>query len=152
MSGTGDERVTMPTSPRMVQVVAYAAEREAIRHIRDQVFVIEQNVPSELEHDDQDSRAVHVLAFADGVPVGTGRITPEGKIGRMAVLAAHRGGGTGRLILEELIAVARRAGLGQVFCAAQCRAIPFYERMGFTAEGPVFVEAGIEHRRMFMPL
>jgi predicted GNAT family N-acyltransferase len=142
----------MPTSPVMVHVVAYAGEREAIRHIRDQVFVIEQGVPPELEHDDQDSRAVHVLALADGLPVGTGRITPEGKIGRMAVLAAHRGHGTGGLILEALLSVARRTGLGRVFCFAQCRAIPFYGRRGFTAEGPVFLEAGIEHQRMFMRL
>jgi predicted GNAT family N-acyltransferase len=142
----------MQASPVAVHVVAYAAEREAIRHIRDQVFVIEQGVPSELEHDDQDSRAVHVLAFAGKQPIGTGRITPEGKIGRMAVLADHRSSGAGGLILEELLAIARRAGHGEVFCTAQCHAIPFYERMGFVAEGPIFVEAGIEHRRMFRRL
>jgi predicted GNAT family N-acyltransferase len=139
-----------PMSARrvVIEVADYAAHRAAIRRIRDQVFVIEQGVPSELEHDDQDARAVHVLALAEGLPVGTGRITPEGKIGRMAVLAAHRGGGAGRMMLEELMAVAARTGLTQVFCAAQRHAIPFYERMGFLVEGPIFMEAGIEHRHM----
>ncbi len=134
--------------PILVRVVDYAAEGEAIRRIRDEVFVDEQQVPRELEHDDQDARAVHVLAFARGAPIGTGRITLEGKIGRMAVLASHRGSGVGRLILDELVAVAERKALGRVYCSAQCHAVPFYERQGFTAEGPIFMEAGIEHRHM----
>ena len=136
----------------IVKIVDYATEREAIRRIRDEVFVIEQSVPPELEHDDQDQRAVHVLAYSGGVPVGTGRITPEGKIGRMAVLASHRGRGAGRLILENLVAIAEGLALMQVYCFAQCHAIAFYERLGFTAEGPVFEEAGIGHRRMFRRL
>ena len=139
-------------TPIIVEVVDYAAEGESIRRIRDEVFVEEQGVPPELEHDDQDATAIHVLAFADGTPVGTGRITPEGKIGRMAVLAAYRGRGAGRLILDELVALAERKALSQVYCFAQCHAVPFYERQGFAAEGPVFLEAGIEHRRMFRRL
>ena len=70
----------------------------------------------------------------------------------MAVLATHRGAGAGRLILGELIAIAERLALEQVYCSAQCHAIPFYEGEGFTAEGPVFNEAGIEHRSMFRRL
>jgi hypothetical protein len=135
-------------TPIVVEVVDYATQCAPIRRIRDEVFVGEQGVPAELEHDDQDATAIHVLAFADGVPIGTGRITPEGKIGRMAVLASHRGRGGGRLILDELVAIAVRQALGRVYCSAQCHAIPFYERMGFIAYGPVFVEAGIEHRHM----
>lgn len=131
-----------------VTVVDYARERTAIRAIREAVFVAEQGVPAELEHDELDRVAVHVLARAGETPVGTGRITPDGKIGRMAVLAARRGEGAGRMILAALFDVARDAGLDSVWCHAQCHALAFYEGMGFTAEGPVFLEAGIEHRRM----
>ncbi len=138
----------MPAPVIHVKVVDYAAQGDSIRRIRDEVFVLEQHVPAQLEHDDQDATAVHVLAFSGGVPVGTGRITPEGRIGRMAVIAAHRGRGVGRLILAELLRVALRRELQQVHCSAQCHAVPFYERAGFTAAGPVFLEAGIEHRRM----
>lgn len=138
----------MSSGPINVSVVAYVTDGEAIRRIRDAVFVVEQGVPADLEHDDQDASAVHVLAYAGGEAVGTGRITAEGKIGRMAVLAAHRGTGVGRLILKELLGVGARAGLAQVYCYAQCHAIRFYEGLGFVAEGPVFLEAGIEHRRM----
>ena len=138
--------------PVVVNVVDYATGGAAIRRIRDQVFVIEQGVPSKLEHDDQDPGAVHVLAFAGDVPVGTGRITPDGKIGRMAVLASHRGTGVGRMILAELVTAAERSAMTQVYCFAQCQAMRFYERLGFTAEGPVFMEAGLEHQRMFRHL
>jgi predicted GNAT family N-acyltransferase len=135
-----------------VKVVEYAREGAAIRAIRDAVFVAEQGVPAELEHDELDVGAVHVLVYDGARPVATGRILADGRIGRMAVLARERGRGAGRLMLAELVAAARRAGLDRVYCHAQCHALGFYEAMGFTAEGPVFTEAGIEHRYMSAPL
>jgi predicted GNAT family N-acyltransferase len=131
-----------------VRRAGYAAEGETIRRIRDIVFVDEQRVPVELEHDEHDAVAMHVLAFDGTQPVGTGRILADGRIGRMAVLASHRGRGLGRAILEALIGIAEQQGMRTVWCNAQCHALAFYEGFGFVAEGPVFLEAGIEHRRM----
>jgi predicted GNAT family N-acyltransferase len=128
--------------------VNYATHCGVIHAIRDAVFVREQSVPEALERDDLDAVAIHVLAFADEIPAGTGRITVQGKIGRMAVLRGFRRLGVGRELLRALLVVARDAGLLEVHCSAQCPAVAFYEKMGFRAEGPVFEEAGIAHRRM----
>ena len=47
-----------------------------------------------------------------------------------------------------LIEQARHRGLAEVTLNAQVHAVPFYERHGFKAEGELFDEAGIPHRRM----
>ena len=131
-----------------VQQTDFVADRDTIYAIRRTVFIVEQAVPEEIEIDEHDPAAVHVLAYLDDLPVGTGRITADGRIGRMAVLQACRGRGVGRAILEALIAIGRNAGLDRMYLSAQCHAIPFYEKSGFVAEGPVYDEAGIDHRRM----
>lgn len=121
--------------------------------IRYAVFVDEQGVPAELERDDADTSALHLLAIAaDGRPVGTGRLLPDGHIGRMAVLAAYRGQGIGTQLVQELLRLAGRRGLEQVFLDSQVQAIRFYERLGFQPEGAIFDDAGIPHRRMTMTI
>lgn len=123
-----------------------AADRDALQAVRETVFVLEQHVPPELERDDEDPRSVHVLARAsDGTPVGTGRITPDGRIGRMAVLHDWRGRGVGTILLTRLLDEARARRLAAVVLHAQHSAIPFYARHGFAAEGAEFEEAGITH-------
>ncbi len=127
----------------------WACDREILLGIRFAVFVEEQGVPPELEEDAHDPQALHLLAMdADGAAIGTARLLPDGHIGRMAVLRDWRGRGVGSALLRELLAAARRRGLNRVFLNAQCAAMPFYERAGFRAEGPVFDDAGIPHRRM----
>lgn len=120
--------------------------------IREAVFVLEQQVPLEEERDLDDSRAVHVLALLGEDAVGTGRLVQKdegrGKIGRIAVLGRARGSGIGRALMEALHAEGRILGLGEVFLDAQVPVIPFYERLGYVAEGERFLDAGIWHRRM----
>jgi len=132
----------------VVTRTSYQDSRADIFAIRNRVFVIEQSVPMEIEIDALDPVARHVLARVDERPVGTGRITAEGKIGRMAVLKEFRGRGVGAAILGELVQMAGEYGLEEVCLSAQCHAIPFYERFGFQAQGPVYAEAGIDHRWM----
>jgi predicted GNAT family N-acyltransferase len=118
----------------------------AIRHA---VFVDEQGVPIELEHDEHDAVALHLLAAtADGRPVATARMLGDGHIGRMAVLAPWRHQGIGSALLQHLVQLAGGRGLDEVFLHAQCVAEPFYARHGFQPEGPVFDDAGIDHRLM----
>lgn len=125
---------------------ACGRDAAAVRH---EVFVLEQHVPLEEEMDERDAACVHVVAYdADGTPIGTGRLLPDGHIGRMAVCRSHRGRGVGSLLLNCLIDEARRRGHLQVALAAQLHAQPFYAAHGFFAEGPVFPEAGIEHINM----
>ena len=137
----------------------------ALRH---EVFVIGQDVPEDLERDDLDATAEHAVARLNGVVVGTGRLidgrTDEegrlepgtsgavGTIGRMAVAEAARGTGTGRALLDLLVARAAEKGLPLVELHAQVHARGFYERAGFTPFGDVYLEAGIEHLGMRRPL
>ena len=129
-------------------VTTWGVDRPSLQQVRRRVFVVEQEVPESEEWDDEDPLSVHVLATLNREPVGTGRLTPAGKVGRMAVLSEVRGRGVGSAILRLLVDEALHRGLVELRLNAQVRAIPFYERHGFAAEGPVFMEAGIPHRVM----
>ena len=132
-----------------VDIVEYAPHFAELRAIREPVFVREQNVPVDLELDALDAACVHALARdADGRPIGTGRLAPNGKIGRMAVLAEWRGRGVGRALLHRLVEAAREAGLPEVMLHAQVDAEAFYAAEGFLPEGERFEEAGIVHQAM----
>jgi predicted GNAT family N-acyltransferase len=123
--------------------------REQIISVRTRVFVEEQGITLDDEMDGLDSQCRFVIALSEeNLPVGTARLLPGGQIGRMAVLRPWRGRGVGRALLREIMEVAREAGLTSVFLHAQVQALPFYEKSGFTAEGPLFQEAGIPHRLM----
>ena len=136
-----------------VEIANWDADQAALRKVREDVFIIEQQVPLEEEWDELDARSLHVLARdPHGAPIGTGRLTPEHKIGRMAVLAAWRGKGVGDAILRTLIEAARDRHWPEVKLHAQVHAIPFYGRAGFVAEDEEFMEAGIAHRVMALKL
>jgi predicted GNAT family N-acyltransferase len=135
--------------PFRVQTVDFHDSLADLRAVRDTVFVREQNVPEELERDALDPLCVHVLARAlDGTPIGTGRLTPEHRIGRMAVLPEWRGKGVGDAILLALVDEAQQRGWREVALNAQVSAIEFYRRHGFVGDGERFWEAGIEHQAM----
>jgi len=129
-------------------VTTWGADRPLLQAVRRKVFIVEQQVPEEEEWDEDDLVAVHVLATRNREPVGTGRLTPAGKIGRMAVLSEVRSRGVGRRILDMLVGEASHRGMIELHLNAQVQAVPFYEKAGFRAEGDVFLEAGIPHRRM----
>lgn len=125
------------------------AERDACRAVREQVFIVGQNVPREDEWDDLDATSRHVLARnAAGNPIGTGRLTPERKIGRMAVMADWRGRHVGEAILNVLIEQARALGYRTLEMHAQTHAVPFYEKFGFVKYGDEFEECAIKHFNM----
>ena len=127
----------------------WSADRAALQSVRRRVFVEEQGIPESEEWDDVDPVAVHVLVLAGNRDaVGTGRLEPTGKIGRVAVLPQYRGAGVGNLIMVQLVNQATESGFTRVYLHAQTAAQGFYERLGFRAEGPVFDEVGIPHVRM----
>jgi len=154
-------------------VVTDRAELEAVYVVRMTVFVEEQKVPAEEELDAYDLTATHFAAWtvpigATAIPgaenaelytstkaqdvVGAARLVDKGdgvgKIGRVAVLAAHRGRGVGALLMEAAEAEALHKGFKRLMLEAQCYAIPFYEKLGYIAEGDVFLDCNIEHRLM----
>jgi predicted GNAT family N-acyltransferase len=133
----------------LIEVARWPEDQAALRLVRETVFVAEQGVPLELEWDAQDATALHLLARdAEGRPIGTGRLLPDGHIGRMAILKAWRGRGVGSALLNALMDLARQQGLQRVRLNAQCSALGFYRRHGFVADGAAFDDAGIPHRHM----
>ena len=123
----------------------------AVRHA---VFVREQGVPVDLELDEFDAVSLHALAYDGDNVVGTGRLLPDGHIGRMAVERDARGAGVGSALLAALMAAARQRGDAEVVLHAQLTARDFYLRHGYVAEGDTFMDAGIEHiamRHRFFP-
>ena len=132
-----------------IELMSWDEAREKASPIRFSVFVEEQRVPIEIEWDDQDAPSVHALAYSGASEaIATGRLLPDGHIGRMAVLKAWRGKGVGGAILERLIGVARERGDTAIELFAQTHALAFYRRYGFVEKGEVFEEAGIPHQAM----
>jgi predicted GNAT family N-acyltransferase len=132
-----------------VRAATWRDDQAALQAVRIPVFVVEQKVDAREEFDEVDPLCHHLLALDDaGNPIGTGRIDSQGKIGRMAVLANWRKHGVGRAILLAALALAQQQGLKRAYLHAQLSAQGFYEREGFTAFGPHFFEAGIEHIAM----
>ena len=136
---------------------ASAAELADCLALREAVFIDEQGVPPELERDGLDLACEHWIARRDGVPVATARVLlrdDRAKIQRVAVTQAARGSGAGAALMRAMLASlgprlgTPPSGLTEIFLESQTSAIGFYERLGFAAEGPEFMDAGIPHRRM----
>ena len=136
-----------------VEPADYRTDFQDLRRVREPVFVVEQNVPIELEWDALDPLCQHVIARdAENRPIGTGRLSPQRKIGRLGVLNEWRGRGVGDAILVALIDMARAQRWQEVTLNAQVDAVGFYLKHGFEAYGEEFEEAGIRHRAMRLAL
>ncbi|MEJ2105945.1 MAG: GNAT family N-acetyltransferase [Acidiferrobacteraceae bacterium] len=136
-----------------VSIETWPETEHDIRFVRDSVFVREMQIPAELEWDGLDSDCVHVVARdADGQPIGTGRLLPNGKIGRMAVLPPWRSKGIGKSMLESILEAADKAGIDEVWLHAQLSVVGFYREARFAEVGNSFVSAGIPHQKMVRDL
>ncbi|GGE52886.1 GNAT family N-acetyltransferase [Actibacterium pelagium] len=128
---------------------------EACLDVRRHVFINEQEIPEEEELDDLDGQAIHLLATDKGKPVATARLLFEGqlgKIGRVAVVLSHRGTGLGAEIMYAALDIMdERPEIKIVKLSAQEKVIGFYEKLGFIAQGPTYMDAGIPHRDMYRP-
>jgi predicted GNAT family N-acyltransferase len=139
--------------PFRIRLTDWERDREALIAVRFEVFVREQKVPEDMEVDAMDPLSRHAIAEDEaGRAIGTGRLLPDGHIGRMAVLREWRQYKVGSALLEALIALGAERGHREVVLSAQTHAIPFYERFGFLAYGPVYDDCGIPHRDMRLSL
>jgi len=137
----------------LVREALWRLDGPTMAMIRRRVFVDEQRVPESLEWDGLDPQCQHAIAFNDeGEAIGTGRLLPDGHIGRVAVLVDWRGRGAGVAIMRQLMASARTRGLSSIKLNAQSQVLGFYEALGFVAFGDEFMEAGIPHRAMRLEL
>ena len=141
------------TSDFRVEPADYRTDFQDLRRVREPVFVVELQVPIELEWDALDPICQHVIARdADNRPIGTGRLSPQRKVGRLAVLAEWRGRGVGEALLVALIDIARVQRWPDVELDAQIGAVGFYARHGFVAYGDAFDAVGIRHQAMRLQL
>jgi predicted GNAT family N-acyltransferase len=121
--------------------------------IREEVFIVEQRVPPEMERDEHDSHALHFIALADGRSVGAARAVlrdngASAKIGRVAVCRSNRGFGIGKLLMAAIESAPDLTHVQDFLLDAQSHALQFYVRLGYEAYGDEFMDAGIPHRHM----
>ncbi|MFZ9812150.1 MAG: GNAT family N-acetyltransferase [Burkholderiaceae bacterium] len=147
-TGFAEETADPTEEPALFTVGDWKQLQDMASPVRQRVFVQEQGVPQEEEWDEQDRICRHAVVRIGDQPVATGRLLPDGRIGRMAVLAEFRGRGLGRVILRSLIDEAAARGVEGIFLHAQTQALGFYEKEGFYAEGEEFFECEIPHRKM----
>ncbi|REC94451.1 GNAT family N-acetyltransferase [Kushneria indalinina] len=130
----------------------WATLKEACSHIRRVVFINEQGVDESEELDALDPECTHFLMQDGHTPCGTARLLPDGHIGRVAILASHRGLGLGARLMRHVIGCARAQQFTQCELSAQTHALEFYAQLGFVARGEVYMDAGIPHRDMTLSL
>ena len=132
--------------------VSWATHAAQLIAVREPVFVVEQEVEPDFEWDEIDATAIHLLAEADGKPVGCARIIKHQKIGRMAVLKDWRGTGIGMALLLEAINICKAYGSKTINLTAQTHAISFYKQAGFVEISGVYQDANIPHVDMQLDL
>ena len=141
------------SNPFTVHLITWHDGEPLLRAIREKVFMQEQGVSAKLEWDGKDKACHHALALTpNGDAIGCGRITPDGHIGRVAVLPEWRMKHIGTAILELLVNYARTQNYSQVELNAQVQVIPVYQKFGFEVVGEEFMEANIPHRKMTLQL
>ncbi|OUS38057.1 drug:proton antiporter [Rhodobacterales bacterium 56_14_T64] len=140
----------------MSYTILVTTDHDACFALRHQIFVGEQGVPMEEELDDLDQTATHLLAKENDTAVGTARVVYHGefaKIGRVCVLKSARGTGLGAKLIKAAVQIAKeQPGVTKAKLGAQLHAIGFYENLGFSVYGPIYLDAGIEHRDMVLDL
>ena len=138
----------MPDHKLVIRDASWINDHAAIKQIRTEVFIKEQQVPEELEWDNQDNTALHCLALINDKAVATGRLQTDGQIGRISVLKPYRKTGIGSKVLLFLIKAATTENKEHIFLHAQKHAVEFYKKFNFIQDDNEFMEAGIPHYLM----
>ena len=133
-----------------IEKLSWDNGKSSICPIRRTVFIEEQQVSEAEEWDefDENSSTIHLVAQTGHQTIGTARICNNGQIGRIAVLKEYRHNKVATKLLKFSIAEALKKNFPNIFLHAQVYLTGFYKRYGFTCEGDVFEEAGIDHQKM----
>ena len=138
--------------PFETRIVSYEDFRDRIIGLRLKVFVEEQEVDPKLESDGIDPDCIHAIALDGAKVIACGRMQDDGHISRVAVEKSHRHQGIGKSIMATLHQEAKRRGIKELWLGSQVSATPFYENLGYTTHGEIFVEANIDHIKMVKTL
>ncbi|HEY0562862.1 MAG TPA: GNAT family N-acetyltransferase [Methylophilus sp.] len=135
------------------QVSWHSPQQALLKAVREQVFIVEQRVPLDIEWDTEDAEAIHLLALdSQQQPIGCARILKQGRVGRMAVLKTWRGKGVGQSLLHNAIAVCQQLGMPHIAISSQTHAIKFYQNAGFVVTSEAYIDANIWHVDMQLTL
>ena len=135
----------MPIIARLLTAEEFLQLAAPLREI---VFVREQQIDAAIEQDGEDPACRHYGLWRSDEFCATARISPKGKLGRMAVAKQLRGQGLGATLVTAIIECERKAGTRRLYLHSQADAIGFYQRLGFTPTGDIFQEADIPHQAM----
>ena len=129
-------------------------ELYAVMHLRQQVFVLEQNCPF-IDADLNDESSDHLLGYQDNELIAYARLVKPSSlysgpsIGRIVTSQKVRGMGFGKIITQAAIDFSSKKYPNQdITISAQYRLIKFYQDLNFKAEGDVYLEDDIEHIKM----
>lgn len=137
----------------VIKEVGWQEAQAQLSRIREEVFILEQHVPVEMEWDEHDACAMHLLALNESrEAIGCARLLPNGTLGRMAVLKTWRNQGAGNALLNYAIGIFEKQGRNSISLSAQLHAIPFYEKAGFKVYSGEYMDAGIPHKDMQLSL
>jgi predicted GNAT family N-acyltransferase len=132
-----------------VELKQWEEARTVAGPIRYTIFLEEKDAPPGIEPDELDAQCIHAIVYDEsGKAVGTGRLLPDGQLGRMAVLKDWRRRGAGAALVEALIAEAHRRGQTEVTVMAALQSAEFYRSLGFAAEGKVEKSGGVLQQKM----
>ncbi len=134
-----------------IQITHWDEAKSHVMPIRREIFIIEQQVPEELEWDEFDQDALHAIVKKEQEVIGTARLIIDkaiARIGRMAIKQDFRGQGIGQEMLEALVTKSLELHVTLIKLHAQVHAVSFYAKLGFEAHGEIFSEAGIDHVNM----
>ena len=135
----------------LIRVAASSEDRLRSFTVRGIVFCGEQGVPYDIERDEFEDDAVHVLGEIGDEPVAAGRVRfleDFAKLERIAVRQPYRGQGIGSEVTEFLVTLAQERSYSSYRMHAQSHLETFYGKLGFRAVGEPFLEADIEHLLM----
>ncbi|WP_438863064.1 GNAT family N-acetyltransferase [Neptunicella sp.] len=139
--------------PFRVKNVDWNNAKDKLTQLREKVFVCEWRIPRDIEFDQQDPLSLHVLIFDEQEnPIATGRITPEGELGRVAVDRHCRHPEVYQKLFKALLRLAKKQQLNAVIVQCELAGINYFQQQGFKPVGSVFMDAGIPRQRMVCPI
>ncbi|MFH1152373.1 MAG: MSMEG_0568 family radical SAM protein [Pseudomonadota bacterium] len=147
-----------------VPIVCHSArtreEREGALSIRHAVFVEEQGMFTDSDLDRHDTSSVLLVAKHNGRLIGTVRIYPDPLDnapqhwvgGRLAVHREARATRAGSLLVREAMRRVKKKGCTLFTALIQEQNVPFFNKLGWKAQGPMQDHFGHLHQPMIADL
>ena len=123
-----------------------------VRSVRECVFVYEWRIPMDVEFDNADLQAEHVVMYEDQTPIATGRICTDGYISRVAVIPSRRNTDAATQVFEFLTQIAKTKNMSKVTVATEVSRVGDFVKAGFSRLGRAYMEAGVARQKVSCPL